>query len=352
MTSNESESVAMIRDSVGAIAPRGGDLKRIRALRFETPGIDRGIWREMAALGWLALRLPEDRDGLGMGMRELCVIAEELGAGLVPEPVIAAAAIVPLLPQHLRAAVLAGEMLVLPAWQEQPGAFAPGLATRFVDGLLHGAKILVPFATAADAFLVTTDRGLALVRRDAPGVTIVPQQSQDGGQFGNVTFAGAVAESVPGALDDILEDIMLAHSAYLLGASERAFAMALEYLGIRKQFGKFIGSFQVLQHRAAELKVQLALSRAILNEAMAVADSAAPAATRHKVGSRAKARIADTAILVARETIQMHGAVGITDEYDIGLYCRKIVSLYNLYGSAAWHRARYLRLAAMPGDAT
>lgn len=352
MTRIESDNVRMIRDSVGAVAPRGGDLKRIRALRFETPGIDRGMWREMAALGWLALRLPEDQDGLGMGMAEFCAIAEELGAGLVPEPVIAAAAIVPLLPQHLHAAVLAGDLLVLPAWQEQPGNFAPGNGTRFEGGVLQGRKILVAFANAADAFLVTTDRGLALVQRDAAGVSIDLQQSQDGGQFGTVTFAGAPAEAIPGALNGVLEEIMLAHSAYLFGASERAFAMALDYLGIRKQFGKFIGAFQVLQHRAAELKIQIELGRAILNEAIATADSGASAAACQKVGSRAKARIADAAILLARETIQMHGAVGITDEYDIGLYCRKIVSLYNLYGSAAWHRARYLRLAATVGDAT
>lgn len=351
MNQSQSDSVTMIRDSVGAIAPRGGDLKRIRALRFQAPGIDRGVWREIAGLGWLALHLPEDQDGLGMGMREFCAIAEELGAGLVPEPVVAAAAIVPLLPEHLRAAVLAGELLVLPAWQEQLGEAAPGVAARLEGGVLQGAKILVPFANAADAFLVTTDRGLALVRRDAPGVTIALQQSQDGGQFGSLTFAGAPAESVPGTLDGALEEIVLAHSAYLLGASERAFAMALDYLGIRKQFGKFIGSFQVQQHRAAELKIQIEVGRAVLNEAIAAADSGASAAIRRKVGSRAKARIADAAILLARETIQMHGAVGITDEYDIGLYCRKIVSLYNLYGSAAWHRARYLRLAAATGDA-
>jgi alkylation response protein AidB-like acyl-CoA dehydrogenase len=128
----------------------------------------------------------------------------------------------------------------------------------------------------------------------------------------------------------------------LLGASERAFQITLDYLRIRKQFGRFIGSFQVLQHRAAEAKIQLALSRAVLDEAVAAVTQGAPLKDQLQTAARAIARVSDTAMLIARESVQMHGAIGITDEHDIGLYCRKILSIYNQFGSAGSNRARFL----------
>ena len=123
------EHLQMIKDSAAGIAPRKGDYKRIRALRFTEPGFDRAIWREMCNMGWLGMRIPEDSGGAGLGMREFCGLAEELGNGLVPEPLIPAAMAAQLLPADHLADVLSGDRIVLPAWQEKPNSIALHSAT-------------------------------------------------------------------------------------------------------------------------------------------------------------------------------------------------------------------------------
>ncbi|CAN5234739.1 acyl-CoA dehydrogenase family protein [soil metagenome] len=345
MTPDQEESLRLVRDSAGGIAPRTGDFKRIRALRSTSAGFDREIWSQMAGLGWLSARLTEDEGGLGLGMAGFCAIAAELGQALAPEPFCSAAAVIGLLPETLRERALAGELLVVPAWQETPGGLHIGTDARFGDGKVQGAKILVSAAGGADAFLVTTQAGLVYVEAAAAGVHIESRGTQDGGHFSLVRFDGAPGTAVLGQLEDALEDVTLATSAYLLGAAERAFAMTLDYLSIRKQFGKFIGSFQVLQHRCVDMKIQIELGRAVLNEAIAVTDEGGSIHERRMTVSRAKARISDLVSLVSRESIQMHGAIGVTEEHDIGLFCRKALTLYNQYGTARWHRARYLELS-------
>ncbi|VWX49947.1 acyl-CoA dehydrogenase family protein [Novosphingobium sp. 9U] len=340
-----SESVRMIRDSVGAIAPAGGDLKRVRALRFDAFGLDQPVWQQVVDLGWLSLRLDEERGGLGLGVRELCAIGEELGAALVPEPVLAVAAMVPLLNDAERDKVLEGSLIVVPAWREGINKAGEAASMSVSDGTVSGRKILVPSAVMAGAFVVTTAEGAVLVERDAPGLTIESYKTQDGGQISTLSMSSTPCTLLIGDAQDALHELSLAHSAYLLGATERAFQMTLDYLGIRKQFGKFIGSFQVLQHRAAEAKIQLALSHAVLDEAVTSVESGASKSEQVRSAARALARVSDTAMLIARESVQMHGAIGITDEHDIGLYCRKILSIYNQFGTANANRARYLAAA-------
>ena len=130
---------------------------------------------------------------------------------------------------------------------------------------------------------------------------------------------------------------------------DRAFAMALDYLRTRQQFGRVIGSFQALQHKAADLKLQIELTRASVESAAALLDTNAPRDHRRAAVSRAKARAADAALLVTRQVVQLHGGIGYTDEHDAGLYLRKAMVLANLYGSAALHRARFAALT--PEDA-
>ena len=335
MSADANDALRLIRDSAAAIAPRQGDLGRIRALRFARPGFDRAVWRQMAELGWLGLLVEETRGGSGLGPAELCALAEELGAGLVPEPLPFAAAIAPLLPDA--AAVIAGERIVLPAWQERPNTLAPGTATRFAGGRVSGTKQFIPMADGADAFLVATADGLALVERDAPGVTLDLAMTQDGGHFGTLTLSNAPATPVPGRIEPALETITLALAATALGLMDRAFALSLDYLRTRRQFGRAIGSFQALQHRAADLKLQLELTRATV---AAAAAAPSPAAI-----SRAKARAAEASLLLTRQAIQLHGGIGYTDEYDVGLFLRKAMVIANLHGSAALHRARFAALA-------
>ena len=348
---DRSESVRMVRDSVRAIVPAGGDLNRIRALRWDSRGVDGAVWQQVVDLGWLTLLLEEDRGGLGLGVRELAAIGEELGAALVPEPVTSVAAMVPLLEGSVRQSVLDGTLIVVPAWRETTSRLDAKPRTAVQDGRGNGTKVLVASAAVADAFVVSTEGGAVLVYRNADGVELDLKQTQDGGQSGTLTLTDATCTPLAEDFAAMLEMLALAHSGYLLGASERAFAMTLDYLGIRKQFGRPIGSFQVLQHRAAEAKIQLAISKAVLDEAILDVERHASSQARLRSSSRALARVSDTAMLIAREAVQMHGAIGITDEHDIGLFCRKILTHYNRFGTASANRSRYLASLQMESAA-
>jgi alkylation response protein AidB-like acyl-CoA dehydrogenase len=337
------ENIAMIRASAGAIVP-DSDLQRIRALRFQEPGFDRTVWREICTLGWPGLRVPEAAGGSGLGMQEYCALLEELGAGLVPEPIIASALAARVLSGDLLAQLLAGDKIVLPAWQERANSLEFAGEARISNGRVSGRKQFVATAAGADAFLVTTRDGIAVVDAKAPGMTLTVEPTHDGGSFGTLLLSDAPAQIVSGDMEAALDEAALATSAYLLGVAERAFAITLDYLKTRKQFGREIGSFQSLQHRAVDLKIQLALTRASVESAATTLDAEPSAPLRQAAVSRAKARASETALLVTRQSIQMHGAIGYTDEYDVGLFLRKAMVLANLYGSAALHRARYAAL--------
>ena len=338
------ENLRMLRDSAAAIAPRTGDLKRIRELRFTEPGLDRGVWREICAMGWPGLRLPEEKGGSGLGMAEFCALSEELGASLVPEPLIPVAMAASLLPADQLSAVLSGDRIVIPAWQEKPNSLEPHGTTALAGGKLTGRKMFVPMAAGADAFLVTLPGGLALVERNAPGVSVQVEQTQDGGHFGTVRFDGAPAEAIAGDASEALEEAALATSAYLLGVMDRAFAMTLDYMKTRQQFGRTIGSFQALQHRAVDLKIQLSLTRASVEAAAITMDSSTNPDLRKSAVSRAKARAAEASMIVTKQCIQLSGGIGYTDAYDVGLFLRKAMVMAPLYGPAALHRARYARV--------
>ena len=335
------ESLRMIRDSAAGIAPRTGDFRRVRALRFTEPGFDRDVWRQMCDMGWAGLMAPEDNGGSGLGVSAFCALTEELGASLIPEPLIGAAFAASLLPADQLAPVLSGERIVLPAWQEKPHGFSPVGDTKLTDGVLNGRKMFVPMAAGADAFLVTTPAGLALVDRHAAGVDVRLTQTQDGGNFGTVTFADSPATALPGDAAAALEIAALATAAYLLGAMDRVFGITLEYMKTREQFGRKIGSFQALQHRAADLKIQLSLTRAVVGAAARTLDESKDAAVRRAAVSRAKARASEAAGVMTRGCIQLHGGIGYTDAADPGLFLRKMMVLAPLYGTAALHRARY-----------
>jgi alkylation response protein AidB-like acyl-CoA dehydrogenase len=341
------ERIRMIRDSAGAIATPD-DLKRVRALRYSEPGFDRAVWRQMCELGWVALRVPEAAGGSGLGMREYCALAEECGAGLLPEPLVPCSLAARVLTGAALDRLIAGDTIVIPAWQERANSLALHGDTSFRNGRLSGRKVFVPMAAGADAFLVSANGTLALVARDAVSLTV--DRTQDGGHYGTLTFDNAPAEPIAGDLAEALEEATLATAAYLLGVMERAFAMTLTYLKTRQQFGKPIGSFQALAHRAADLKIQVALTRASVEAAAVTLETSYAAAVRRAAVSRAKARASDAAMRVTREAIQMHGGIGYTDEYDVGLYLRKAMVLANLFGSAALHRARYAELATEDDD--
>jgi alkylation response protein AidB-like acyl-CoA dehydrogenase len=343
---DRSESIRMIRESAAGLAPRTGDFRRIRALRYSEPGFDRDVWKQMCEMGWIGLLVPETHGGSGLGVREFCALAEELGASLLPEPLIPAACAAMLLPEHHIDTVLTGERIVLPAWQEKPHSIDLVGDCELDGGRLHGRKMFVPMAAGADAFLVTVKDGLALVERHAPGVIVDIHQAQDGGNFATVTFDGAPAVHVDGDAREALEIAALATGACLLGAMDRVFGITMDYLKTREQFGRKIGSFQALQHRSADLKIQLELTRAVIDAAARTLDESSDARKRMAAVSRAKARASEAASVMTRGCIQLHGGIGYTDAADPGLFLRKMMVLAPLFGSASVHRARYQAVAA------
>ncbi|MBV1796091.1 acyl-CoA dehydrogenase family protein [Siccirubricoccus sp. G192] len=342
------ESIRMIRDSAAAVAPPGGDLKRVRSLRFQDPGFDPGLVRQMGEMGWIGLRVPEAQGGAGLGMGEMCALAEEMGAALVPEPLIPCALSAGLLAALGGAGplahLLAGEMVVLTAWQERAD-------TLEVPGNPDAPRKFLPMAAGADMFLLPVREGgrIALYEQLAARADVTIERTQDGGNLGtlrpNPGDAKRLADDVGEALAQALDEAALVTGAYLLGGMERAFAMTLDYLRTRSQFGKIIGTFQALQHRAADLKMQIALTRASIEAAAATLDAGATGDARRAAVSRAKARAAEASMLVTRQCIQLHGGIGYTDDYDVGLYLRKAMVLANQYGSATLHRRRFMAVA-------
>lgn len=342
------DAIRMIRDSAAGIAPRGGDRKRIRALRFQSPGFDPAVWRQMGEQGWIGLRVPEEQGGAGLGMGAFCALAEELGAALAPEPLVHGALSARLLAEVGATGPLerlvAGEALVLTAWQERAGSFD-------VPGTPEAPRLFLPMADGAQSFLVPLRQGesFSLVLQPVEGADLTLEPTQDGGSFGTLRPRGGETVGTLSAaqMEAALEEAALGTAALLLGVMDQAFAMTLDYLRTRQQFGKPIGSFQALQHRAADLKVQIALGRASVESAAMLCDRAdAPAAQRRAAIARAKARAADAALLVTRQAIQLHGGIGYTDEADIGLYLRRAMVLANQFGTAALHRRRFA--AAQP----
>ncbi|MBW6194202.1 acyl-CoA dehydrogenase, partial [Pseudomonas aeruginosa] len=255
---------------------------------------------------------------------------------------IEAGLVAPLLPEDERVALLAAERLVLPAGiAYRDGRRRP----RMQEGRLHGEVAHVHLAGAADAWLVACEQGLALVERDADGVELLCEATQDGAHLARLRFRDAPARWLSGEVaEQVLDEAALACAAYLVGLMDGAFERTLEYLKVRRQFGREIGSFQALQHRMVDLRIQIELSRAMVEQAAAAIDAGASESERQRQVSSARVRASEAALLVTRQAIQLHGGIGYTDEADIGLFLRRAMVLLNAHGSLAFHKARYAAL--------
>jgi alkylation response protein AidB-like acyl-CoA dehydrogenase len=368
------EDQTLIRESAATLLARAAGPKRMRALRGEAHGFDRARWREIGAAGWLALMLPEPAGGLGLGRTELCLVLQEAGRSLLTDPLAAGAAAALALSESdseaLRADVLAklvaGELVVLPAFQEGPLGLDPAEATVAAarDGKslrLTGAKRFIGSAAVADGFLVSARAPdgivLAYVPADAKGLARTNATTVDGCGVGSIDLKGvAVPESAivagpnraPGVIARATEAALIGHAAELLGIMDAAHAIALDYIKTRVQFGRPIGAFQVLQHRSVNLYVEVETMRSFLFQAAAAMDSRRGATA--PLAAALKARASDKALEVAKAAIQLHGAIGFTDEHDIGLYLRRAMALAALWGNAALHRARFAALAREAED--
>jgi len=371
--STTTEQRAMLQMSVADFVARGTDLARVRRLRGTSAEYERAVWKKMAGLGWLGILVPERYGGLGLGLAEMAIVARGLARALVPEPltataVLAATALVAAENEALKREQLprlaAGDVLPALAWQERAAELDPAaIETRampFEGGFkLNGVKRFVAGAAQADAFLVSarTTGGVVLLwlPRDAAGAQLDLEPLADGRSFGTLRLDDAlvprsgVAASGGAALEALgraFDHGCAIAGAELAGVMERALEMSLDYLRTRVQFGRPIGSFQALQHRAVDLHIHKELASAVLEEAVAALDRGPAAPARAAAASRIKARCADAAARITREAIQFHGAIGFTDEFDAGLYLKRALVLTAWLGAASWHRRRYARLSS------
>lgn len=349
-TGDRAESIEMIRDSARGLL--GADMARVRKLRFAEPGFDTALLRQMGEAGWIGLAISEEASGTGLGMGEMVALAEEIGRSLAPEPLIGCALSADLLAAagatELLGQLLAGEAVVLTAWQDRANTLS--LATS-----ADGARGFVPMAAGATHVLWPVSEGgrvaLHLLTRDQVEITV--ESTQDGGHLGTIApkpFSGHgpgahIADDVTSALADALDRAALATAASLLGGMEVSFAMTLDYLRTRQQFGKIIGTFQALQHKAADAKMQVALTRAAVEQAAAALDDGVTGDAARAIVSRAKARASEASMLVAQACVQLHGGIGYTDDYDVGLYMRRAMVQAPALGGAALHRKRFMALA-------
>jgi alkylation response protein AidB-like acyl-CoA dehydrogenase len=336
-------AIEMIRQSAAGIADRTS-LSRVRRLRYTMPGFDRGVWGDICEMGWPGLRVPEARGGVGMSLAAYCALAEELGAALVPEPLIGAALSAALVDDDTLDLLLSGVSLVLPAWQDRRDALGPSTDLRVEGGRLYGRKLYVKMAEGADAFLAIGPTISWLIDANAEGVFLETAETQDGGHVGTLILEGSAGRPIARDPAPAFAEACLATSAYLLGLADAALARTVDYLGVRVQFGKLIGSFQALQHRAVDLRLQLELTRASVEDAAARWDRDPSAAASYAAISRAKVRASNAASLIARQCIQLHGGIGFTDAHDIGLYLRKAMTTAPQFGGIALHKANYARL--------
>ncbi len=374
MTTNKDNSHgAMLAQSVGDFVKRGADLPRVRALTQTHAEFDRAQWRQLAELGWLGVLAPESCGGLGLGLAEAAIVAEGLGRALTPEPYTAVAVLAARALEHsadtplrdeLLGGLASGECVPVVACHEQADDIAARrvatTAAPFEGGFrVNGNKQFVIGAAAADGYIVSAQTGAELqllwVPRDAAGCNTGLIALADGRSYGAVTFRDVVVpreqvlvsgKTARAALDRALDHAAAIASAELVGVMKCAHEMSLDYMKTRVQFGKAIGSFQVLQHRAVDLYIQQELADAVLREVVSQLDAAPDDNTRALLVSRAKSRCAEAALAITRAAIQFHGAIGFTEDCDVGLYVKRAMTLSAWLGNGRAHRVRYALLAA------
>ncbi|MBU3260817.1 acyl-CoA/acyl-ACP dehydrogenase [Roseovarius sp. PS-C2] len=366
--SSEQEDLRLLRESARTLFERAGGSDRARQLRDAGSGFDPEMVRELAEAGVFGVAVPEDQGGLGMGLAAGGVIAEEVGRVIAPEPVVLTIGLSlgllrRLCPDHPKMAqLIGGEISLAVAWQERGPDGAPADATcRYADGKLTGGKAWVVGAIGSHGFLVVAEQDdgpvLVLAEADAQGLVIDKRTQADGSSLGELSFSGTPAVelasggAVPTALAEAVADATALAAAELVGLSERAFEITLDYIKTREQFDKPIGSFQVIQHRAVELNVMCEVAQAGVREALAQMDSETDPKVRARLASRAKARAVTAAKKITRDAIQLHGAVGYTDEFDIGLYLNRALVLSAWLGDDAYHRRLWFEAREQEGAA-
>lgn len=370
------EEQELIQQGAAEFLEEHAPVTHLRALRDSADpiGFSKAVWKQMAELGWTGIPFAEDLGGAGLGLADLGVVVEQCGRTLAPYPFLSTVVLgggalalggSPAMQTKILPGVCQGETLLALAFQEtsrfDPYAIETKAEPNGQGHRLTGKKIFVLDGHVADHLIVaartrgkTGERAgitLFLVDPASEGCTVERTLMVDSRNAANVTLADVHVpkDAVIGTLDEgaaildaVFDRACAVLSAEMVGLIGEVFERTVEYLKTREQFGVKIGSFQALKHRAAEMFCEVELSKSITLEALRALDEDRPHAAR--IVSAAKARCSDTAGLVTREGLQMHGGIGMTDEEEIGLFLKRAKVAELTLGDGAWHRDRFARL--------
>ncbi|MDD0816664.1 acyl-CoA dehydrogenase family protein [Curvibacter sp. HBC28] len=341
-----------LRDAVRKWVDKGYDFERRRGI-VNAGGFSREAYGEIAELGLTGLYIPEADGGLGMGPVEGMVVLEELGRGIVLEPfsqsLIAGAVLAHYAGADLKAGwlprIASGEALVVLAYQERQARYrldatqatATAAGTAFT---VTGKKSVVAAGDQADAYLVPAQldgqTALFLVERSAAGVSTQGYATQDGGRAAELSFANSPATLVSrqgqAALEHAVDIGIASACAEAVGVMDKTLAVTVDYMNTRKQFNVVISSFQALRHRVADMKMQLELARSMSYYAALRLN--APADERRLAMARAKYQLGQSMRFVGQQAVQLHGGIGVTDEYIVSHYFKKLTQLEISFGDS------------------
>ena len=348
-----SEEQEMLRDMARDWAANESPVAAFRKLRDAGEGFDREAWQTMAEMGWTGVVVPEAHGGSDFGWLSMGLVVEELGKTLTASPLVASTAAASAIilggsdAQKARwlPGIVSGEVIATLAVDEGPRHDPAKLAASVSGGTLAGTKAFVPEAQHADLFVVAAADGLHLVEKGA-GVTVTGRILVDQRSHGEVRFDRAAADRLAGGGDtltgDVLDRARILASCEMLGMAQQVFDVTLDYLKQRVQFNQVLAGFQALQHRMADLFGDLAMMRSAVEGGLQALDSGFGVA---RAATLAKAEANRVLHKISNEGIQLHGGIGMTDEYDIGFYLKRARVLEAQWGNTGFLRDRFAALA-------
>ncbi|MEK9589881.1 MAG: acyl-CoA dehydrogenase family protein [Gammaproteobacteria bacterium] len=364
------EEQNMLKDAAKDFCTNNTHISQLRKLRDDKDesGFDRDTWQQMVELGWAGITIPEEFGGLGFGYMGMGIVMEECGRTLAASPLFATAVLGANTILHggsqeqkseLLGQIASGELLLALAMEEGPHHSPYGSATRAEKSgggySVTGSKNFVLDGHVADKLVVVARTSgnsgeregltLVLVDRTADGVLVTRTVMADSRNAANIEFNGAKGQLIgqegkgSDVLDRVLDAGRILLAAEMLGGIQECFERTIEYLKTREQFGVPIGSFQALKHRAAQMFCEVELSKSAVLEALSALDEDSDQVA--ELACLAKARLNDTYNLVSNEGVQMHGGIGMTDEYEIGFFMKRSRVCEHSLGNSAFLRDRY-----------
>jgi alkylation response protein AidB-like acyl-CoA dehydrogenase len=349
------EEQEMLRDMAREWTSNESPVTEFRKVRAggSDEAFDRKAYATMAEMGWIGVIIPEAQGGSDFGWLSAGLVVEELGKTLTASPLVAstvaAAAILLGGSQEQQAKWLpglaSGEIIGTLAVDEGPRHDPAKLETTVSGGKLSGTKAFVPEAHGADLFVVAAKDGLYLVEK-GEGVALSTRKLTDQRSHAEVRFDGAAADRLAGGGDSLLDDVLdrarILTACEMLGMAQAVFDTTLDYLKQRVQFNQVLATFQALQHRMADLFGDLAMMRSAVEGGLQALDSGFGVARAATIAKAEANRVLHT---VTREGVQLHGGMGMTDEYDVGFYLKRARVLEASFGSTSFLKNRFATIA-------